>query len=123
MTASFKPWDDDDSFGRVARAPDGTRWRITGVRAFGGSGPVFLGVDGDHRFAQRLVHLVNPLLTRLQRPRSHESARIEISRKTDKKWSVIGGIDAKDLGDARRQADVMVAQIAKGTFEPPDDEY
>lgn len=116
-------WEDEHGFGRFANAPDGTRFCVTAARGYGSSGPVFLGVEGDHRLAERLVRLVNPLLIGVQRrAHSEEFARIEVCRVSSSDHLYLMGMDAKDMIAARRKADEIVADIAAGRFEPTSEE-
>jgi hypothetical protein len=115
-------WDDERSFGQFADAPDGTRFCVTAARGYGVSGPVFLGVEGDHPWAQRLVRLVNPLLTRVQPPaRTEETAHIEVCRATSDDLIVLVHVDAEDM-TLTAQLIRSLPRSSPATSSPPEDE-
>jgi hypothetical protein len=113
----LEPWDNDTGFGQLVSAPDGKRYLITGVHVYGTGGPAFIVVEGDHPVARRLLRYVNPILMRLQRPRSEQTAHIEVCRVEGKKsLEYLMGMEASDIADAHRKAKAIAQDIAAGTF-------
>lgn len=119
MSTPLEPWDDDTSFGQLFTDPEGKRFLITGARVYGAGGPAFLVVEGNHPIAERLLRFVNPVLVRLQSPRTEQSARVEVcSVKGKKKLTYLMGLDAEDLDGARRMTQGIGQEITAGVFKP-----
>ena len=117
MKGPLEPWDDDTGFGQLVNAPNGKRFLITGVHVYGAGGPAFLVVEGEHPLARRLLRYVNPILVRLQRPRSERTAQVEVCRVRGRKTvEYLRGMDASDLADAHRKAEAIAQEIVAGTF-------
>lgn len=111
--------DDEFRFLRWVQDPEGRLFCVEGVKTFGVSGPVFLDAPGSSPMVQRLLHMINKGLVRVQRSsRSHEGFDIVISRVDGRQERLVFEESSYVASEGRSRAQTLASQIKDGTFSP-----
>ena len=110
--------DEEHRFVHWVEDPEGRQFRVQGVAWLGISGPAIVAADG-RPWVQRILGVVNQVLVRAQRPRTHDGLHLEVSRVDGDRHEVVLDEEHEDREKGRRRAAAVEVEIVSGTFKPP----